>query len=82
MLPSRKQRREMARKFGLTKKNQNFTKWAQQLDRSVKAGQMIHQINLQEQRNKQIREELGPHVSIFNDSEPETVDLELPEENK
>ena len=82
MLPSRKQRREMARKFGLTKKNQNFTKWAQQLDRSVKAGQMIHQINLQEQHNRQIKDELGSQVSIFNDSESETVDIELPEENK
>ena len=72
MLPSRKQRREMARKFGLVKKDMNFKEWSSQLSRSIQAGQLIHQTNLQEQHNRQLKEQQGS----------QKVEIEIPEENK
>ena len=55
MLPSRKQRREMARKFGLVKKNPSFKAWGEQLNRTVKAGEIIHQAHLQDNHNNQLK---------------------------
>ena len=55
MLPSRRQRREMARKFGLVKKDLTFKQWSEQLERSIRAGQAIHQAHLQENHNRQLK---------------------------
>ena len=55
-MPSRKQRRVMARKFGLVKKDISFKDWSQQLERSVSAGQAIHRNNLQEMHNNRLKE--------------------------
>jgi len=55
MLPSRKQRREMARKFGLVKRDISYKEWTQQLERSIRAGQAIHQAHLQENHNRQLK---------------------------
>ena len=55
MLPSRKQRREMARKFGLVKKDLTFKQWSEQLERTIAAGQVIHQAHLQENHNRLLK---------------------------
>jgi hypothetical protein len=73
MLPSRKQRREMARKFGLVKKDMNFKEWSAQLSRSIKAGQIIHQKNLQDQHNRQLKAQ---------EDVSEKVDIEIPDTEK
>lgn len=54
MLPSRKQRREIARQFGLAKKT-NFKQWSDRLERTIKAGQAIHDQNLQENHNRNLK---------------------------
>ncbi len=54
MLPSRQQRREMARKFGLSKKT-NFKEWSERLSRSIQAGQAIHNQNLQDNHNRNLK---------------------------
>ena len=58
MLPSRKQRREMARKFGLAKKT-NFKEWSERLSRTIKAGQAIHEQNLQDNHNRNLKLKSG-----------------------
>lgn len=55
MLPKRSQRRKMAKQVGLLKKTK-FKDWSEKLDRSIKAGQLIHQMNLQDAHNKQLRD--------------------------
>lgn len=79
MLPSRKQRREMARKFGLVKKNMPFKEWTEKLDRSIKAGQAIHQAHLQYNYNKQLnanrKEDQSDSTELsWNDVVKETLD--------
>lgn len=47
---SRKQRRETAKKMGYLSQNNSFKDFAQRLERSHQAGDMIHKRNLEEQR--------------------------------
>jgi len=45
----------MARKFGLVKRDISYKEWTQQLERSIRAGQAIHQAHLQENHNRQLK---------------------------
>ena len=51
-IPSRKQRRALAKQFGLTKKKESFTQWTERIKRSQEFGKMLHLQHLQNVENQ------------------------------
>ena len=54
MSQSRRQRRQMAKQFGLLGKNESFDQMRERIKRAQKMGQQIHLKNLEDVRNNQI----------------------------
>lgn len=54
MSQSRRQRRQMAKQFGLLGKNESFDQMRERIRRAQKMGQQIHLKNLEDVRNNQI----------------------------
>lgn len=50
MSQSRKERREAAKKMGYLSKDNSFKNFASRIERSARAGDMIHQKHLEDQR--------------------------------
>lgn len=51
-IPSRRQRREIAKKFGLTKEKESFAQWTERIKRSREFGKALQLQHLQEIENK------------------------------
>lgn len=71
----------MARKFGLVKKDLTFKQWSEQLERTIRAGQVIHQAHLQENHNRQLNIKKGQEES-GSISWSDIVNNETPEESE
>lgn len=54
MSQSRRQRRQMAKQFGLLGKNESYDQMRERIRRAQKMGQQIHLKNLEDTRNNQI----------------------------
>jgi hypothetical protein len=54
MSQSRRQRRQMAKQFGLLGKNESFDQMRERIRRAQKMGQQFHLKNLEDVRNNQI----------------------------
>jgi hypothetical protein len=56
-LPSRRERRALAKKFGLIKKNETLKERSERTMRSLEMGKMIHLAHLEEIENQRISKE-------------------------
>lgn len=56
-LPSRKERKALAKAFGLVKKNESFKERMERITRSQEIGKQIHLQHLQDIENHRIKEE-------------------------
>jgi hypothetical protein len=51
-IPTRRQRRELAKQFGLNKEKESFTQWSERIKRSQEFGKMLHLQHLQNIENQ------------------------------
>ncbi len=56
-IPSRRERRAIARKFGLTKKKESLKEYVERVGRAQEFGKQIHLQHLQNQENLRINSE-------------------------
>jgi len=77
-LPSRKERKALAKKLGLKKKKESFKEMVERFGRSQEYGKMLHLQHLQNQENSRINLE----EKIENPSEEITPIQENPEWGK
>jgi hypothetical protein len=56
-IPSRRERRAIARKFGLTKKKESLKEYSERIGRAQEFGKQIHLQHLQNQENLRIHSE-------------------------
>lgn len=57
MSTSRRERRQMAKQFGLLEKKESYSQMISRYSRSKEFGEQMHTQNLQEQKNKEIKSE-------------------------
>src|SRR5210317_2000348 len=77
MSQSRRQRRQMAKQFGLLGKNESFDQMRERIRRAQKMGKQIHLKNLEDTRNNQIESQKTKEISS-----EERLDSENSENNK
>jgi hypothetical protein len=80
--PSRRERRALARQFGLTKKKESLKEYSERIARAQELGKQIHLYHLQNQENArlnpgQFEEELVP--AFLNQPLEETIEEKLEE---
>lgn len=64
MSQSRRQRRQMAKQFGLLGKKESFDEMRERIRRAQQMGQQIHLKNLENNKNSQIEAQRAREVSI------------------
>ena len=64
MSQSRRQRRQMAKQFGLLGKNESFDEMRERIRRAQQMGQQIHLKNLENNKNSQIEAQRAREVAI------------------
>ncbi len=63
-LPSRKERKALAKKLGLKKKKESFKEMVERFGRSQEYGKMIHLQHLQNQENSRINLEENIEINL------------------
>jgi hypothetical protein len=80
--PSRRERKALAKQFGLVKKKETLKEWYARTSRSIELGKQIHLYNLQQQENARLNpdQKEEEHFSdLFSQSFVETAEEPIEE---
>jgi len=80
--PSRKERKALAKQFGLVKKKETLKEWYARTSRSLELGKQIHLYNLQQQENARLnpdQKEEELFSDLFTQSFEETIEETIEE---
>jgi hypothetical protein len=75
--PSRRERKALAKQFGLVKKKETLKEWYARTSRSIELGKQIHLYHLQQQENNRLnpdQKEEDPFSEIFTQTLGETTE--------